>query len=159
MNHSEARAQRLISFLQEVFEIHFAYDLEKLQKEGVKQAAKKLARYQATNDYVGAWVIQRSLGGHAIPLDGATLRCTRRLGLVEEGQEDLEAARGTLEHLVPKAKGLQFTDLISMIADEYCWEGTPNCGPCPLASECAYAQEHGVPAAAPAANGRRPKPR
>ena len=36
MAESEARAQRLVSFLQEVFEIHFSFDLDKLQKEGLK---------------------------------------------------------------------------------------------------------------------------
>src|SRR5579871_3002328 len=87
MCDAEMRAQRLIAFLQEVFEIHFAFDLDKLQKEGVKQAAKKLARYQAANDYIVSWVMQRSLGGHAIPVDAPTLRCARRLGLLE-GEPD-----------------------------------------------------------------------
>ena len=69
----EVRAQRLIDFLQEVFETTFSFDLEGLQKKGLKQAAKQLARYQAANDYAVSWVIQKSLGGHAIPLDAAAL--------------------------------------------------------------------------------------
>ena len=36
----ESRAQRLVSFLQEVFETTFSFDLEKLQKAGLKQASK-----------------------------------------------------------------------------------------------------------------------
>jgi len=75
MSQPEARAQRLVSFLQEVFETHFSFDLENLQKKGLKEAAKQLSRYEALNDYVIAWVTQRSLGGHAIPLDTPTLRC------------------------------------------------------------------------------------
>jgi endonuclease-3 len=154
---SEARAQRLVSFLQEVFEIHFSFDLDKLQKEGVKQAAKKLARYQAANEYSVSWVVQRSLGGHAIPLDPPTLRCVRRLGLIDDQQDEAEA-RASLEHLVPKAKGPAFTDLVSHLAGEYCWEDQPQCSSCPLSGECAYAQENGVESV-PAARAHRPKPR
>ena len=79
--HADSRAQRLISLLQEVFETTFSFDLESLHKKGLKQAAKQLGRYEATNDHSVAWVIQQSLGGHAIPLDDAALRVVRRLGL------------------------------------------------------------------------------
>jgi endonuclease-3 len=156
LSEPEVRAQRLLSFLQEVFEIHFSFDLEKLQKEGLKQAAKKLARYQAANDYVTSWVVQRSLAGHAIPLDAPTLRCSRRLGLLEAGQDEAEA-RASLEHLVPKARGPQFTDRISSLAAEYCWEEQPRCQVCPLAGDCVTAQENGVLSLA--GRSHRPKPR
>src|SRR6516165_7750838 len=61
LSEPEVRAQRLVSFLQEVFEIHFSFDLDKLQKEGLKQAEKKLARYQSANEYTISWVVQRTL--------------------------------------------------------------------------------------------------
>jgi endonuclease III len=157
MSEPEVRAQRLVSFLQEVFEIHFAFDLDKLQKEGLKQAAKKLARYQAADDYTVSWVVQRSLGGHAIPVDAPTLRCTRRLGLIEGEPEESEA-RASLEHLVPKAKGALFSDVISAVAGEYCWEDRPQCPSCPLSGDCAHAQENGVEGVA-ASRSHRPKPR
>lgn len=143
MNDSEMRSQRLIAFLQEVFEVHFSFDLDKLQKEGLKQAAKKLTRYQAANDYIVSWVMQRSLGGHAIPVDPPTLRCARRLGLLESENDDADA-RASLEHLIPKAKGTLFTDGVSAIAGEHCWEEQPQCSSCPLSSDCAHAQEHGT---------------
>src|SRR5262245_60181283 len=81
---AEARGQRLIDFLQEVFETTFSFDLESLHKKGLKQAAKQLARYQAANDYAVAWVVQHSLDGHAMPLDQAALRVLNRLGLIED---------------------------------------------------------------------------
>src|SRR5262249_34931791 len=55
----EARAQRLISFLQEVFETTFAFELEKVSKKGLKEAGKQLAKFQAANDYAVAWVVQQ----------------------------------------------------------------------------------------------------
>jgi endonuclease-3 len=111
-----AKAQRVIDLLQEVFESTYSFDLESLHKKGLKQAAKQVGRYQAATDYTVAWVTQRSLGGHAIPLDDPTLRVCRWLGLVEPGEDHPEAARASLEHLVPKAQGPQFVDLLSLLS-------------------------------------------
>jgi endonuclease-3 len=153
----EIRAQRLIDFLQEVFETTFSFDLDPLHKKGLKQAAKQLARYQAANDYAVAWVVQQSLGGHAIPLDLPTLRVLRRLGLIETDQGDLEALRASVEHLIPKIRGPLFSDLVSTLAADYCWEEKPNCGACPLASSCPSSQATVSNSAA--ARSSRPKPR
>jgi endonuclease-3 len=155
---AEGRAQRLIDFLQEVFETTFSFDLEGLHKKGMKQAAKALQRFQAANDYAVAWVVQQSLGGHAIPLDAASLRVLRRLGLIENDQDDLEALRTSIEHQIPKARGSHFCDLISAIADEVCLEDEPNCPACQFSAQCPAAQE--FKAAAPASEfSGRTKPR
>jgi endonuclease-3 len=153
----ENRAQRLIDFLQEVFETTFSFDLDPLHKKGLKQAAKQLARFQAANDYAVAWVIQQSLGGHAIPLDAPTLRVLHRLGLIETDQGDPEALRASIEHLIPKIRGPLFSELVSSLAEEYCWVEKPNCPECPLTNSCPTAQEAGVEAAGSRAS--RPKPR
>jgi endonuclease-3 len=118
ISDAENRANRLISFLQEVFETTFSFDLEGLHKKGLKQAAKQLSRYQAANDYSIAWVVQHSLGGHAIPLDLPMLQILRRLGLIDEDQHDLEALRASLEHLIPKSRGPLFVELISALAHD-----------------------------------------
>ena len=151
--HADSRAQRLISLLQEVFETTFSFDLESLHKKGLKQAAKQLGRYEATNDHSVAWVIQQSLGGHAIPLDDAALRVVRRLGLIDEDQADTEAIRTSLEHLVPKARGPLFYEMISFLAGDACWK-EPNCQACPMSQECPTGQEN-----ARAERGGRTKPR
>jgi endonuclease-3 len=130
------RAERIISLLQEVFESTYSFDLESFHKKGLKQAAKQISRYQAANEFTVAWVTQQTLGGQAIPIDGPTLRTVRRLGLVDSDAVDSEAVRTCLEHQVPKAKAPLFTDLISLIARDYCWEDTPNCAECPLRGDC-----------------------
>jgi endonuclease-3 len=157
--HAESRAQRLIAFLQEVFETSYSFELDGLLKKGLKLAAKQLARYQAHNDYVGAWVIQRSLVGHAIPIDAPTLRCARRLGLVDAESDSCDGVRSTLEHLVPKAKGALFTDMISRIADEFCHQDNPSCSRCPLAGDCPSAPEGRVSNNGSARPNHRTKPR
>jgi len=154
----EVRAERLVSFLQEVFEKDFSFDLEGLRKKGLKEAAKELAKFQAANDYVVAWVVQQSLGGHAIPLDVPTLRTTRRLGLIDCDPDDMEAARASLEHLVPKAKGTLFCDLVSTLAGQSCWEEEPRCPACPMAGDCPTAAEIGTREVVGARAGRA-KPR
>ena len=131
LSEPTARAQRIIDFLQEVFETTFSFDLESLHKKGVKLGAKTLSRYQAANDYAVACVVQHSLGGHAVPVDERGLRLLKRLGLVEEDQKDLEAIRGSLEHQVPKAKGVAFVDLLSDLAEDCCFDQPP-CGDCPF---------------------------
>jgi endonuclease-3 len=155
---AEHRAERLLSFLQEVFETTFSFDLEPLQKKGVKQAAKQLSRYQAADDYAIAWVVQQTLGGHAIPLDHPSLRVLRRLGLLEGEQTDPEALRASLEHLIPKARGPLFYELVSALADEVCWDPQPNCPACPLAAECPTGQDQAT-ATVTSVRPSRPKSR
>jgi endonuclease-3 len=137
--NAEGRAQRIVDFLQEVFETTFSFDLESLHKKGVKVAAKQLTRYQAANDYAVAWVIQQSLGGHAIPVDAPSLRALRRLGVLEADEQDGETLRASLEHQVAKARGALFIDLMSELAEEFCFEAEPACPACPLASACQFA--------------------
>ena len=136
IDDADRRAQRVIDFLQEVFESTFSFDLEGLDKKGVKQAGKTLARYQAASDYAIAWVTQKSLGGHSLPLDSGALRTLRRLKLIEDDENDMEAIRASLEHQIPKAKGTQFVDLMSYLSQEHCWEDDPACPQCPLKSGC-----------------------
>lgn len=155
--NADERAQRLVSLLQEVFETTFSFDLESLHKKGMKQAAKQLSRYQAANDYAVAWVVQQSLGGHAIPLDSPALRALRRMGLIDHDQEDPETLRASVEHLIPKVRGTLFIDLVSALSDELCIEDEPQCPSCPLSSECLTGQDSSRGMIA----GRvgRPKPR
>lgn len=144
LSDAEARAQRIVDLLQEIFETTYSFDLEPLlevlQKKGMKQAAKQLMRFQAANDYAAAWVMQQSLGGHVIPLDSTALRVLKRMGMIEE-LADLEAIRASIENQIPKAKGSQFVDLISVLADLHCLEQAPRCSACPLRTACPTGQE------------------
>jgi endonuclease III len=131
----ESRSQRIIDFLQEVFESNFSFDLDPLAKKGLKAAAKSLSGYKASTDYAVAWVMQRNLGGHAVPVDGASRRALVRLGMIDEN-DVAESVRNALEHQVPKAKNGLFVDLMSWLTKEYCWEKEPNCPQCPMKTHC-----------------------
>ncbi len=139
--YPETRAHRIIQFLQEVFETTFSFDLEILQKKGLKHAAKQLSRYEVADDFVVSWVVQRSLGGHAIPVDEPTVRVLKRLGLVDDSQSEVESIRTSLEHQIPKAKGKRFCDSVSEFASSICKGKDPLCSNCPLVSDCLYVHE------------------
>ncbi len=136
------RAQRLIGILQEWFELTYTFDMEEISKKGLKEGAKKISRLNDSNDFAVAWVMQHGLAGHAIPLDNATLRVLRRLGVLDGESESLESLRGTVEHYVPKAKGATFVELLSQFADDTCLPDHPKCAKCPLLDDCPYGQEH-----------------
>jgi endonuclease-3 len=151
---ADVRAHRLISVLQEVFETTFSFDLEALQKKGVKQAAKQLSRYQAASDFSVAWVSQHTLGGSAIAMDTPALRVLRRLEVIEDGVDDPELLAGALESLVPKSRMAPVADLFSALADEFCHDD-PLCPRCPLHGDCPTGQE--TARAVPVGRGRKPR--
>lgn len=130
------KAHRIIEILQYVFEMYYSFDLVDLDKKGLKQAGKQLARFTGATDFTVAWVTQRALAGHALPLDEPTLRVLRRLRVVDAEADDLEAVRGPLEHVIPKAKGPEFTDVFARHAAALCVAGQPKCPDCPLNKDC-----------------------
>jgi endonuclease III len=133
-DHSR-KAQRIVEILQYVFEMYYSFDLTDLDKKGLKQAATQLRRFSGVNDFTVAWVTQRSLGGHATPLDEPTIRVLRRLHIVENNDEEAESIRGTVEHIVPKASGVSFTEHFSVLAATSCVD-KPKCADCLLKGDC-----------------------
>jgi len=133
-----ARAERIISLLQELFESTYAFDLETLHKKPLKQAQKQLERHQAATPFVIAYTVQQGLNGHAVPLDQAARRTLLRLELIEDGPD--EQIHGSLEHLVPKAKAPLFAEIISALGQKFCKE-EPLCGRCPMNDLCPVGVE------------------
>ena len=121
-------------------------------------AAKALLRYGAANDYVGAWVVQRTLGGHAVPADAPTLRCARGLACIDSDGEEIEAVRRALG--TPRAQGEErgVHRRHQRHGGACCWEDEPNCPACPLKAECPVGQEM-VADAMTASRTARAKPR
>ena len=144
LSGSGTRGKRIIALLQEVFEATYTFDMSEIAKKGLKDTARKLRFYKGSvNDYAVAWAMQRTLGGHAIPLDEPTLRVLRRLGVVEEADpESLESVRASIEHVIAKTRVAEFTDLMSIHAKELCVEKDPRCPACPLNRDCPVGIEN-----------------
>jgi len=150
-----AKGQRIIDLLQEIFESTFGFELDSLVKKGIKQGERHMARYQASSDFAVAWVMQRSLDAHAMPVDAPTMRTLKRLGMIDESADNVRDVQQQLEHQVPKAKGVLFVELLNGLAHDRCGE-TPRCNGCALKPECLYAS---TPRAAEPVKASRPKPR
>lgn len=112
-----SKAKRILQILQFVFETTYSYDLEQMKKKPLKQAQKQLSKIQGTNPFIVNAVVQRSLGGHALPVDQGMASVLRLLQIIEE-EETNEQLQATLEHLIPKAKGLSFCVQLSELAFE-----------------------------------------
>lgn len=134
------RAKRLISLVQEIFDTDFTFDLQPLEKKGLKQAERQLLRYKDVNRFRASWVVQQALGGHAVPVDDNTRRVLERVGVLSTEPEEEETGGPGLEHHVPKAKGPAFTECLSLLALELCHEESPQCGECPVNGECPHGQ-------------------
>lgn len=137
---TEERAMRIRRFLRQLFDRTYSFTLDALTKKPLKESLKVLGEYDAFgSDYVTATVIQQALGGHAIPVDGPTLRALQRLGIAE-AEADVPALRGMLERAVPKNRGLEFCDLLEELAHDTCVDGDPDCPRCELRKTCPTAQ-------------------
>lgn len=112
---SEVKARRILQILRFVFETTYTFDLESMRRKPLKQAQKQLSKINGATDYSVAAAVQRALGGHSIPIDNAMVAFLGSIELAEEG-ETVAQLRGTLEHLIPKAKGVAFSLGVSEIA-------------------------------------------
>ena len=112
------------------------------RQEGPQGHGPQTALYkEGVNDYAVAWVVQRTLGGHAIPLDEPTLRVLSRPG---SWRWTPRASRrhAAQSSVIPKTRGPEFTDLMSVHAKELCIEKDPRCPQCPLKTECPVGIEN-----------------
>lgn len=118
-----AAALRLKNSLQSVFEqgvmtVSYDFDLEFLKKESLGKAQGELAKIKGASPFVQAFVVQRSLGGHAIPLDRSAMKLFAALGAVKPGEEETFQITG-LERAIPKNKGVEFSTLLHQAAVEF----------------------------------------
>jgi endonuclease-3 len=112
-----AKAKRIQQILQFVFETTYSYDLEQMKKKPLRQAQKQLSKIQGTTPFIVNAVVQRSLGGHALPVDDGMIALLKQLHIAEEDDTG-ERIQADLEHLIPKAKGLAFSIQLSELAGD-----------------------------------------
>lgn len=109
---AEQKARRVLSILQFVYETTYGFDLEPMKRKPLKQAQKQLSKITGTTPFAVAATVQRALGGHSLPIDAQTARLAIELQLISADDEP-EQIRTGLEHLIPKAKGMEFCLLMS----------------------------------------------
>jgi endonuclease-3 len=107
-------ALRLKKTLQSVFEANYSFDLDKLKKENLGVASKKLNKYEGVTPFAVAFVTQTALGGHAIPVSRGALEALYILGTINEKEKKSYNIPG-MERAIPKSKGIEFGSLLNQL--------------------------------------------
>ncbi|HUS39558.1 MAG: hypothetical protein WBF93_02450 [Pirellulales bacterium] len=110
-------ANRLKGTLQSVFEANYSFDLEKLKKENIGVAIKKITKYGGVTPFVVSFVTQTALGGHAIPVSRGGLESLYILGVINEKEKNSYTVPG-LERAISKNKGVEFGSLLNQLGGQ-----------------------------------------
>ncbi len=113
-----AAANRVKRVLQSVFEAAFSFDLEECRKKNIGTTADWLKKLDGTTPFTVAYVVQRALGGHAIPVDSGALAALRVLELIDDNDFEAGTVPG-LERAVSKSKGVEFGALLHELGADY----------------------------------------
>ena len=114
----EHAATRLKKCLQQIFESHYAFDIEFLKKMNLGKAVKELEALRGASPFVLAYVTQQGLGGHAIPTSSSLIDLMLVLGVVNEAEAKKGRVPG-LERAVPKSKGIEYASLLHQFGAEF----------------------------------------
>jgi len=117
----EAAANRVRTALQGIFEQMYVFDLEALRRKGkaLAEHIKTLEDMSAGTPYMIQYVAQVTLDGHLIPLDEASLRIMRRLGLSQVSSDGTREICVGLDRVVLKKSGLTFAAQLHHFAAGY----------------------------------------
>ncbi|MCY2991953.1 MAG: hypothetical protein NTY19_29350 [Planctomycetota bacterium] len=113
-----AAAMRLKKCLQSVFETHYAFDIEALQKQNLGKAIEQLEKFNGMTSFVVAYVSQNGLGGHSIPTSLGTLDALEVIGMISEADAKKHRVPG-LERAISKAKGVEFASLLHQLGADF----------------------------------------
>jgi len=117
----EAAAERVRKALQGVFEKTYTFDLEDLRKKGkaLAEHIKFLDAIPAGTPFMIQYVAQVALDGHVIPLDEASLRVMRRLGLSQVSSDGTQEICTGLDRVILKKSSLTFAMQLHHFAASY----------------------------------------
>ena len=113
-----ASATSVKKTLQGVFEHYYQFDLDFLRKENLSKAVLTFQKCRGVSPFVVSHVAQNGLGGHSIPLDTAVMGLFYVLGIVTLEEAHKGKVSG-LERTIPKAKGVEFFNLVHQFAVEF----------------------------------------
>jgi len=111
-------ASNLKRALQTVFETHYSFDIESLKKQNLGKAIAQIESYGKVSPFALAYVTQIGLGGHAIPLDAATLEVFHVLGVISDAEKQKRQVPG-LERAISKSKGIEYASLLHQLAADF----------------------------------------
>jgi len=119
--HPESAAERVRKALQGIFEKTYMFELEEMRKKGkaLAEHIKTLESMSAGTPYMIQYTAQVALDGHLIPLDEASLRIMRRLGLSQVSSDGTQEVCLGLDRVILKKSGLTFAAQLHHFAAGY----------------------------------------
>jgi endonuclease III len=113
-----AAANRIKRVLHAVFEARFNFDLEDIKKKNLGPTTKWLEDLDGTTKCTVAYMVQASLGGHAIPVDSGTIKLMLVLDLVSKKDAEKGEVAG-LDRAITKTKGVEFSSLLHQFSADF----------------------------------------
>lgn len=113
----EWRALRVKNVLQYIFETNYSFDFEGLKRKTHDLAVKQLGKIKNLSPFVRAFVVQNTLGSHALPLDDRMLSTLQWMGLAEP-TTTVDHAADALRSFVRKADAQLFCYLLRCLATD-----------------------------------------
>jgi endonuclease-3 len=113
-----AAASRLKRCLQNIFETHYAFDIEYLRKLNLGKAVKELEKVDGVTPFAVAYVAQNGLGGHAVPTSQGVIDALEVAGVVTPAEAKKKRTPG-LERAIPKVKGVEFASLLHQLGADF----------------------------------------
>ncbi|MDR0520504.1 MAG: hypothetical protein LBH00_01485 [Planctomycetaceae bacterium] len=117
----DAAAGRIRKSLQNLFEKTYVFDLEELRKKGkaLAEHMKFLESIPAGSPYMIQYAAQTALDGHLFPMDEATLRIMRRLGLSQVSADGSQEICTGIERVVLKKSSVMFAMQLHHFAADF----------------------------------------
>jgi len=109
---------RIKRCLQSLFEARYQYDIEDMKKANVTKATEEISAWKGMTPFVLNYVLQNSLGGHAIPAGSLTLEVLVQCEVLTQAEADKKSLPG-VERAIPKNKGFEFGSLLHQFAVEF----------------------------------------
>jgi len=113
-----AAASRLKRCLQNMFETHYAFDIEFLKKMNLGKAVKELEKVDGVTPFAVAYVAQNGLGGHSVPTSQGVINALEVAGVVTPAEAKKKRAPG-LERAIPKTQGVEFASLLHQLGADF----------------------------------------
>lgn len=108
-------AVRVRKTLQGIFETHYKFDIDFLTRENLSKSVQAFSSMRGVTPFVVSYVAQNGLGGHSIPIDRSLMQLFYVIGIASESDVEKGRVPG-LERTIPKAKGVEFSNLVHQFA-------------------------------------------
>ncbi len=134
---ADAKATRIKTILQALFEQYGETSLEALKTTPTDEALELLTRFHGVGPKTAACVMMFSLGRPTLPVDTHVFRVSHRLGLIDEKIGEAKA-HAALQAQLQGSEVYAFHVHLIRHGRRVCQARSPRCESCPLSGRCAF---------------------